>query len=94
MCTILHQLPFALTPNITRTVRTSRDCLQKARTHLTAPTASNWEWTKYGPGGARVALTQDTDKGTPIQELHEVEAAAEDPVGGSTKGDLKGEESL
>jgi len=38
-------------------------------------------------GRVRVVLIQDTEKRTTIQELHEMEAPAEDPVGGSVGGD-------
>ena len=46
-----------------------------------------------GLGGVWMVPIQDTDERTPVQELQKMEAAAEDPVGRSTEGDRKKEES-
>jgi len=41
--------------------------------------------------GLRVVPVPDTDEGTFVQALQEMEATAEGPVGGSTKGDRERE---
>jgi len=41
-----------------------------------------------------VVLVQDADKGTPVQELRQVEAATEDNVGGDTQKDRKRKEPV
>ena len=45
-------------------------------------------------GRVRVVSVQDADKGTPVQELRQVEAAAEDNVGRDTERDRKREEPV
>ena len=45
-------------------------------------------------GKVWVVLLRNADPGAPLQELPEVEAAAEDPVGGGSKGHGQGEESV
>jgi len=45
-------------------------------------------------GGVRVVPVQDADKGTPVQELRQVEDATEDNVGGGTEKDRKREEPV
>jgi len=45
-------------------------------------------------GGVWVVPVQDTDKGTPVQELRQVEAATEDNVGRDTEKDRKREEPV
>jgi len=47
-----------------------------------------------GKSRVRVVSTQDTDERTFVQVLQGMEAAAEDPVGGGTKGDRKREEPV
>ena len=49
---------------------------------------------ELGYGGLRVVPVQDTDPGTPAQALQEVEDAAEDAVGRSSKGNGKGQGPL
>jgi len=49
---------------------------------------------EHGHGGMRVVPTQDTDSGASAQALQKMEDAAEDTVGGSSKGNGKRRELL
>jgi len=40
---------------------------------------------EFGHGGMRMVLIQDTDKRTPVQEMREMKAAAEDSMGGGAE---------
>jgi len=45
-------------------------------------------------GGVLVVPVQDADKGTPVQELRQVEDATEDYVGGDTEKDRERKEPV
>jgi len=58
-------------------------------------TGQYMKWTKkLGHGGVQAVSVQGADKRTPLQELCQMEATAEEPVSGDAKEDRKREESI